>query len=84
MYSVFLSRNAEKALKRAPTEIRERLLRTVKALKNNPRPDGVTKLKGRDAWRVRVGEYRILYHIDNNEMVVVVIKIAHRREAYRR
>jgi mRNA interferase RelE/StbE len=54
------------------------------ALGNDPRPAGAKKLKGSDGfWRVRVGDYRIIYQIEDDRLVVLVIGIAHRREAYR-
>ena len=55
----------------------------LRALEANPRPTDVKKLKGRSAWRVRVGDYRIIYEIHDRELVVIVVTIGHRREVYR-
>jgi mRNA interferase RelE/StbE len=55
----------------------------LRALESNPRPADVKKLKGRPAWRVRVGDYRMIYEIHDRELVVIVITIGHRREVYR-
>lgn len=53
-------------------------------LEHNPRPPGVAKLTGRaNLWRVRVGDYRILFEIDDPAQTVLVLRIAHRRDAYR-
>jgi mRNA interferase RelE/StbE len=48
-----------------------------------PRPEGCTKLSGRDAWRLRIGEYRVVYEIDDAGKRVVIVVVAHRRDAYR-
>jgi len=59
------------------------MLARLRALESNPRPPDVKKLKGRAAWRVRVGDYRIIYEIHDRELVVIVVTIGHRREVYR-
>jgi mRNA interferase RelE/StbE len=56
----------------------------IDALADAPRPPGVVKLAGRDDYRVRVGDYRIVYAVDDAERLVLVARIAHRREVYRR
>jgi mRNA interferase RelE/StbE len=61
-----------------------RILSAIESLVEMPRPAGCTKLSGfRDIWRIRVGVYRIIYRIEDRQLVVQVIRIAHRREAYR-
>jgi mRNA interferase RelE/StbE len=61
-----------------------RLAAKLEALAENPRPAGVTKLQGEaNAWRIRVGDYRVLYTIEDRRPVVLVIKIGHRRDVYR-
>ncbi|HZL13262.1 MAG TPA: type II toxin-antitoxin system RelE/ParE family toxin [Verrucomicrobiae bacterium] len=57
--------------------------RPMLALENSPRPSNVVKLSGREAWRIRVGDYRILYTIDDVKRQIVVFAIGHRREIYR-
>lgn len=64
--------------------MRERVGTAIESLAAEPRPRGVVKLAGRDDFRIRVGEYRIVYAVDDAEQVVLVARIAHRREAYRR
>lgn len=83
MYTVVLSRKAEKALKKLPASMQPRIVELLENLQENPRPDGVKKLTDRDAWRMRIGDYRVVYTIHDKQLIVVVIKIAHRREAYR-
>ena len=64
--------------------MRERVTEAIDALARDPRPRGATKLAGREDYRIRVGTYRIVYAVDDAHRLVVVARIAHRREAYRR
>ncbi len=85
IYTVKLSRAAEKFF-RALTDakLRQRLRSAIDGLANEPRPSDSLKLKGSDElYRVRVGDYRIVYLVRDHELVVVVIQIGHRREIYR-
>ncbi|MCI0440095.1 MAG: type II toxin-antitoxin system RelE/ParE family toxin [Chloroflexi bacterium] len=84
-YAVILERTAERQLRNLPQSLRRRIDLLIERLSNNPRPRGAIKLSGRtnEGWRVRVGEYRILYTINDRERVVSIYRIAHRREAYR-
>lgn len=70
------------AIDGAPT--RRKIVETIQALANDPRPVACKKLAGRDAaYRLRVGDYRIVYAVNDREVVVEIIKIGHRREVYR-
>ena len=60
-----------------------RILRAIRNLGNNPRPPGCKKLKNRDAYRIRVGEYRIIYEIHDDVLIVLIVRVAHRRDAYK-
>jgi mRNA interferase RelE/StbE len=84
MYQVVVERSAEKDLKRLSGQIRSRVATALRSLSENPRPAGSRKLAGtkRD-WRVRVGDYRIIYEIADVIRVVRVQRIRHRREVYR-
>jgi mRNA interferase RelE/StbE len=85
IYTVKLSRAAGKFF-RALTDakLRQRLRSAIDGLANEPRPSDSLKLKGSDElYRVRVGDYRIVYLVRDHELVVVVIQIGHRREIYR-
>jgi mRNA interferase RelE/StbE len=63
---------------------RERILRALIKLETQQRPPGAKKLAGReDLWRIRVGDYRVVYEIHDRVLVVLIVRIAHRREAYR-
>ena len=82
-YKVLLPRAAQKALDRLPDDVAERLLKKLALLEVSARPADSKKLKGRDAWRVRVGDYRVIYEIDDRLGQVVVVVIGHCREVYR-
>ena len=82
-YSVILARSVRKSLDRLPDLVVARILSRLSELETNPRPAEVKKLKGRDAWRVRVGDYRVIYEIHHRVMQVIVITVGHRREVYR-
>jgi mRNA interferase RelE/StbE len=82
-YTVDILTPAQKSLCRLTTNIQSRIGRSMLALENNPRPSNVVKLSGREGWRIRVGDYRILYTIDDAKKEVVIYAIGHRREIYR-
>jgi len=84
-YVVLLESHAEKELKSLPKEVLKRVDIKLQALSLNPRPRGVAKLKGKESegWRLRIGDYRLLYQIDDKENVVRIYRIKHRREVYR-
>lgn len=81
-YAVSLKRSAEKELEGLPKKMHERVLKCLISLKGVPRPTGAKKLHGREGYRIRVGDYRILYIVDDAEKKVEVFSIAHRREVY--
>jgi mRNA interferase RelE/StbE len=84
-HSVEFVPSAERALRRLPTEIQKRLAIAAEELADEPRPPGVKKLSGEhDVWRVRVGAYRMVYEIDNRQRAVTVLRVAHRKDAYRK
>jgi len=82
-YAVLIERRAQRALSRIPQQERDRIAATIRRLADEPRPHGVKKLTGREAWRIRVGDYRILYEIHDDRLVVLVVEIGHRRQVYR-
>jgi mRNA interferase RelE/StbE len=83
-YSLSFARSARKELERLPGDIAGRILAKVETLAENPRPVGVVKLHGqKNLWRLRVGDYRIVYSVDDFSRMVDVSIIRHRREVYR-
>ena len=84
MFEVVLERAAEKDLRRLSDENHARTIEAISALASNPRPRGAKKLAGsKNDWRIRVGDYRVLYEIADAIRVVRVYRVRHRREAYR-
>lgn len=82
-YEVNLSPGARRAFVKLGDSVRARIEQRIDDLAANPRPPGCVKLGGfANTWRVRVGEYRIVYEVYDNRLVVVVIRIGHRREVY--
>jgi mRNA interferase RelE/StbE len=84
VYEVRLHPEAVRAFRRLQGPLRERIAAAIDALATEPRPHGAVRLAGRDDFRVRVGDYRIVYAVVDDERVVIVARIAHRREVYRR
>ncbi len=84
MYRVLLERGAEKDLSRLSSEVHGRVIAALRALANNPRPPGCRKLTGsKNDWRIRVGDYWVIYQIADDIHVVRVNRVRHRREVYR-
>ena len=82
-YRIILPKSVQKELDRLPDDVTYRILARLADLENNPRPSDVKKLKGRNAWRIRVGDYRVIYEIHDRELQILVITVGHRREVYR-
>jgi len=84
MYRVLLERAAERDLARLSSEVHDRVITALRALATNPRPPGCRKLAGsKNDWRIRVGDYRVIYAIADDIRVVSVNRVRHRREVYR-
>jgi mRNA interferase RelE/StbE len=82
-YQVNLKRSAEKELDALQANRRERIVKHLLTLEENPRPAGSKKLQGQESYRLRVGDYRVLYSIDDQTKQVTIIAVGHRREVYR-
>jgi mRNA interferase RelE/StbE len=83
-YRVDVAAAVAKQVRAIDAPARRRLLGAIAQLRNDPRPHGVKKLSGADnAWRIRIGDYRVIYEIHDAELLVVVFRAAHRREVYR-
>ena len=84
MYRVLLERAAEKDLARLSSGIHDRVITAIQALAINPRPPGCRKLTGsQHDWRIRVGDYRVVYEIGDEIHIVRINRVRHRREVYR-
>ena len=82
-YSLRIKRSAERELRNLPKTDLERVVRRIQRLAQEPRPARCEKLFGQNGYRVRQGDYRILYTVDDERRVVEILKIGHRREVYR-
>jgi mRNA interferase RelE/StbE len=83
-YRVEVSRTAEKQIAGLPRPDQIRVVSSIKSLEANPRPAGCRKLEGYNkTYRIRVGRYRVIYDVDDSRIVVIVLKVGHRKDAYR-
>ncbi|MDP9313120.1 MAG: type II toxin-antitoxin system RelE/ParE family toxin [Chloroflexota bacterium] len=83
MYRIVIVRSAQKELAALPNAVYDRVVATIQSLATTPCLVGCVKLQGSDDWRIRVGAYRIIYRINDDELVVTVIKVGHRGSVYR-
>jgi mRNA interferase RelE/StbE len=82
-YKVLIKPSAAKELEHLPAKTRQKIARKIQALAGDPRPHGSEKLSSEDLYRIRQGDYRILYGIQDRALSIVVIRIGHRRDVYR-
>lgn len=82
-YRVLLKRSAAKELEGLPPKVRRRIASKIEALGTTARPAGGEKLSGQEKYRIRQGDYRVVYAIDDDAQTATVFKIAHRRDVYR-
>ena len=83
-YAVDFAPGAEREFRKLAREIQLRLRPRIDVLASDPRPAGATKLKGSEnLWRMRAGSYRIVYEVRDRTLIVLVVRVAHRREVYR-
>ena len=82
-YSLFIKPSAAKEIETLPKQDRRKVVSRIEALATNPRPPGCEKLSGQEQYRIRQGKYRILYTIDDKQVVVVVVRVGHRKGVYR-
>lgn len=84
MYKVSIKNSALKEIQQIPKDFRIKIIETIDSLANDPRPSGVKKLENfKNSYRVRVGQYRIVYEIEDRQLIVEVIKVGNRKEVYR-
>ena len=83
-YKLLIKPSASKELEALPRKDRSRIAAKIENLADNPRPPGSEKLSGEEKYRLRQGDYRVLYSIQDGSMAVTIVRIGHRREVYRR
>jgi len=83
-YTIITPKAVQKQLDALPDDVCDRVVAKIQQLAENPRPDGVVKLKGFDnEYRVRISDYRIRYEIDDEELVILLLQCKHRKDAYK-
>lgn len=84
LYEIVILSPAVHALKKIPNPDKERIRQRIRALAENPRPAGIKKILGdEDLYRIRSGDYRIVYQIEDNVLLVLVVRVAHRKDVYK-
>ena len=84
IYHVLLAKGAQKELDNLPKRVGLKIYAKLETLAENPRPAGCKKLEGsKNSFRIRIGDYRVVYSVYDTELIVEVIKVGHRREVYR-
>ena len=83
-YELAFKKSVAKDLRELPKQDVKRILQRVRSLSDDPRPPGCEKLSGQERYRVRQGLYRIVYEIHDDAVLVIVVKVGHRRDVYRR
>jgi len=82
-YSITIKKSAQKSLEKISQPHQRNIIQSIRGLSDQPRPNACKKLSGRDAWRIRVGNYRIIYEISDFELIVLIVDVGHRREIYK-
>ncbi|MBA4117090.1 MAG: type II toxin-antitoxin system RelE/ParE family toxin [Rubrobacter sp.] len=82
-YRLSIPRSVNKRMEKLPTDIYDRVDGAILALADEPRPPGCKKLRGQEDWRIRVGDYRVIYGVDDERRVVEILNVAHRGDVYR-
>jgi len=83
IYKLIISRTAQKQLAKINNPFFKTIIDKIELLKTVPRPPGCKKLTGREGWRIRVADYRIIYEIKDDILQIIVIEIDHRKQVYR-
>ena len=81
-YQIIIERTARKNIEKINKAERVLIVQAIAELSDEPRPIGCKKLKGRAAWRIRVGDYRVIYEVEDDVLVVTIITAGHRRDVY--
>lgn len=82
-HSIRIKTSAKKEIRGLQKDTRKRIIGAVRKLRSTPRPVGCKKLKGSNEYRIRVGDYRVIYEIQDDVLIVLLVKVGHRREVYR-
>jgi len=84
-YTIITPKAVQKQLDALPDDVYDRIAEKIEQLAENPRPDGVVKMKGSDhEYRIRIGDYRVRYEIDDKELIILLLQCKHRKDVYRK
>jgi mRNA interferase RelE/StbE len=84
-YTIVIPKAVQKQLDALPNDVYERIAAKIQPLAEDPRPDGVTKMKGTDnEYRIRIGDYRVRYEIDDKELMILLLQCKHRKDVYKK
>ena len=83
-YKIYIKPSAEKELKKVPKKVLQKIVGRIIRLSLNPRPFGCEKLSYKEKYRIRQGNYRIVYSIEDEKLFVIVVKVGHRRDVYKK
>ena len=83
-FNITIKRKAQKTLAKVPQVYQTKIIECIRSLAENPFPDGAKKLVDRPGWRMRIGDYRVIYEIKESELIILVLHIGHRKDIYRR
>ena len=83
-YQIIIERSASKEIEKINRADQILITQSILLLAENPRPNGCKKLKGRDAWRIRIGDYRVIYEIQDDILVITIVKVGHRQDVYKK
>ena len=85
IYEIIITKSIQKQWDNLPNNIQERVYDKISQLAEEPRPDGVVKLKGYDnEYRIRIGDYRLVYEIQDEQLIVLLVQCKHRRDVYKK
>ena len=82
-YKISILRRAQKQLAKIPANDYKKVKQAILNLSRNPRPPGSKKLKGRQGWRIRQGDYRVIYEIQDDQLIILVLEVGDRKDIYR-
>ena len=82
-YKIEIKKSAAKELSKLPKKELTKIVEKIQSLSDEPRPDGCKKLSGDEKYRIRIGNYRVLYSIEDDILIVYVVKVGHRKEIYK-
>jgi mRNA interferase RelE/StbE len=83
-YQIIIEKTAQKDILKINRSAQITISQSISLLADEPRPSGCIKLKGREAWRIRVGDYRVIYEINDKVLIVKVVTVSHRRDVYKK